>query len=646
MGEETVKWGKVLTSIILLGVSCLFIDSKDNSILADQIVKQQNGIPTLTANGKENEVKLEWAIDILEQDVLWKIDFNNPKDVNLMSGWGEFYGNGNQSLQSEVFYPGGTDTSGYKVFDTKLGGNRVLYPYTVRESSIAVFKRLNVPNNAYISATFKAKSQGLGRISFYGDGSWETGREFDYYNATVLKDVPSGSKELEISNISLFPEREPGTNIPRDRRHITSDINKDVYQDSPMIDKVIPYQDGSGKGKIILNSPIVTPIKQGDRLKTRKWAAPIQLPNNRTVTKNDTNKDVNGWSTFSMNTQVANNPFYITEQRGVTFYMLAYSEGITYVDELKVGYASEAEVYRGNQQIYKGRLSDYVDKEAKDQAVPTTPESFQIENRELKETKVTFAPAKDDGSTYHYKIRGVGRNGVSEFSKEVPAAVTSGVKGYEYVVNDKSDTSIDKVSGVQFTNQTSIQFPTDYAKPQYVHIRTIDKAGNKSATKHISTTQKGRVDMLTVPKSVEFSPIQLNGEKQNSFGTLGELTIHDSRNQADGWRLNMTISQFTESNIAKQLPKGSLSLKDQVSVTKVKGPETGKPIVQIPNTPIDNGAAHTIIRASKDVAIGEYQVDFGQNGLQLQLDPGTTYVGKDRQATYTSTVTWSVVSGP
>ncbi|WP_420000957.1 WxL domain-containing protein [Bacillus thuringiensis] len=646
MEEETVKWGKVLTSIIFLGVSCLFIDSKDNSILADQIVKQQNSIPTLTAIGKENEVKLEWAIDILEQDVLWKIDFNNPKDVNLMSGWGEFYGNGNQSLQSEVFYPNGTDTSGYKVFDTKLGGNRVLYPYTVRSNSIAVFKRLNVPNNAYISATFKAKSQGLGRISFYGDGSWETGREFDYYNATVLRDVPGGSKEIEISNISLFPEREPGTNIPRDRRHITSDINKDVYQDSPMIEKVIPYQDGSGKGKLILNSPIVTLMKQGDRLKTRKWAAPIQLPNNRTVTKKDTNKDVNGWSTFSMNTQVANNPFYITEQRGVTFYMLAYSEGITYVDELKVGYASEAEVYRGNQQIYKGRLSDYVDKEAKDKAVPTTPESFQAENRELKETKVTFAPAKDEGSTYHYKIRGVGRNGVSDFSKEVPATVTSGVKGYEYVVNDKSDTSLDKVSGVQFTNQTSIQFPTDYAKPKYVHIRTVDKAGNKSLTKHISTTQKGQVDMLTVPKSVKFSPIQLNGEKQNSFGTLGKLMIHDSRNQADGWRLNMTISPFTESNIAKQLPKGSLFIQNQVSVTKVKGPETGKPIVQIPNTPIDNGAAHTIIRASKDVAIGEYQVDFGQNGLQLQLDPGATYVGKNRQATYNSTVTWSLVSGP
>ncbi|MEB9673794.1 MULTISPECIES: WxL domain-containing protein [Bacillus cereus group] len=641
-----MKRGKIFTSIMLLTATCLFIGTKDNTILAEESMEKQSDIPTLTASGNENEVKLEWAIDILEQDVLWKIDFNNPKDVNLMSGWGEFYGNGNQSLQSEVFYPGGTDTSGYKVFDTKSGGNRVLYPYTVRESSIAVFKRLNVPNNAYISATFKAKSQGLGKISFYGDGSWETGREFDYYNATVLKDVPGGSKEIEISNISLFPEREPGTNIPRDRRHITSDINKDVYQDSPMIEKVIPYQDGSGKGKIILNSPIVTPMKQGDRLKTRKWAAPIQLPNNRTVTKNDSNKDINGWSTFSMNTQVANNPFYITEQRGVTFYMLAYSEGITYVDELKVGYASEAEVYRGNQQIYKGRLSDYVDKEVKDQAVPTTPESFQIENRELKETKVTFAPAKDDGSIYHYKIRGVGRNGVSGFSKEVPATVTSGVKGYEYVVDDKADTSLDQVGGVQFTNQTSIQFPTDYEKPQYIHIRTVDKAGNKSATKHISTTQKGRVDMLTVPKSVEFTPIQLNGEKQNSFGTLGKLMIHDSRNQAGGWRLNMTISPFKESNIAKQLPKGSLFIKNQVSVTKVKGPETGKPIVQVPNTPIDNEAAHTIIRASKDVAIGEYQLDFGQNGLQLQLDPGTTYVGKNRQATYTSTVTWSLVSGP
>lgn len=53
----------------------------------------------------------------------------------------------------------------------------------------------------------KAKSQGLGRISFYGDGGWETGREFDYYNATVLKDVPGGSKEIEISNIS-FVSRE------------------------------------------------------------------------------------------------------------------------------------------------------------------------------------------------------------------------------------------------------------------------------------------------------------------------------------------------------------------------------------------------------------------------------------------------------
>lgn len=92
--------------------------------------------------------------------------------------------------------------------------------------------------------------------------------------------------------------------------------------------------------------------------------------------------------------------------------------------------------------------------------------------------------------------------------------------------------------------------------------------------------------------------------------------------------------------------QGFFILKNQVSITKVKGPETGKPIIQIPSTPIDTGAAHTIIRASKDVAIGEYQVDFGQNGLQLQLDPGTTYVGKNRQATYTSTVTWSLVSGP
>lgn len=152
-------------------------------------------------------------------------------------------------------------------------------------------------------------------------------------------------------------------------------------------------------------------------MKVRKWAAPIVLNNNRTLTKDDFNKDANGWTTFSMNTQVANNPFYITEQRGVTFYMLVYSEDITYVDELKVGYASEAEVYRGNTQVYKGRLSDYVDKEAKDTAAPTAPRNIRFENIELKDTMVKFDNATDEGSIYNYKIRGIGRNGTTDFSK-------------------------------------------------------------------------------------------------------------------------------------------------------------------------------------------------------------------------------------
>ncbi|WP_242845672.1 hypothetical protein, partial [Clostridium novyi] len=105
-----------------------------------------------------------------------------------------------------------------------------------------------------------------------------------------------------------------------------------------------------------------------------------------------------------------------------------------------------------------------------------------------------------------------------------------------------------------------------------VHIRTVDKAGNKSTTKHISTTQKGRVDMLTVPKSVEFTPIQLNGEKQNSFGTLGKLMIHDSRNQADGWRLNMTISPFTERvEHCKTIAKGFSIHKESSECNKSKG---------------------------------------------------------------------------
>lgn len=192
--KRNALYGVLSIPLLLFGQIPVHAEQNENS-----------RIPALTVIGKENEIKLEWAVDILDEDVLWKIDFNDPKEVNLMNGWGEFYGNGNQSLQSEEFYPNGRDKSGYKVFDTKLGGNRVLYPYTERVNSIAVFKRLNVPNNAYISATFKAKTRGTGRVSFYGDGSWETGRDFDFYNSYATKDHPVGSKEVEITDMTPCP---------------------------------------------------------------------------------------------------------------------------------------------------------------------------------------------------------------------------------------------------------------------------------------------------------------------------------------------------------------------------------------------------------------------------------------------------------
>ncbi|UYX55670.1 WxL domain-containing protein (plasmid) [Bacillus thuringiensis] len=633
--KRNTLYGVLSIPLLLFGQIPVHAEQNENS-----------RIPDLTVIGKENEIKLEWAVDILDEDVLWKIDFNDPKEVNLMNGWGEFYGNGNQSLQSEEFYPNGRDKSGYKVFDTKLGGNSVLYPYTERVNSIAVFKRLNVPNNAYISATFKAKTRGIGRVSFYGDGSWETGRDFDFYNSHATKDHPAGSREVEITDMTPFPEKEPGSNIPRDRKHITSDLDKNKFQDSPMVDKVVPYNDGTGRGKLVLNSPIMTPIKQGDRLKVRKWAAPIVLNNNRTLTKDDFNKDANGWTTFSMNTQVANNPFYITEQRGVTFYMLVYSEDITYVDELKVGYASEAEVYRGNTQVYKGRLSDYVDKEAKDTAAPTAPRNIRFENINLKDTVVKFDNVTDEGSIYNYKIRGIGRNGTTEFSKEIPGKVTSGVKGYEYVVNDKSETSLDKESRIQFTDKNNIQFATDFTKQQYIHIRTIDKAGNRSVTVHTPITEKGKLELLSVPKETTFPTLKLNGENQVSYSKLESLKIHDSRNMSDGWRLNMSVSPFRAPNESKNLPNNSLYLNGVLNIEKTKGPKTEFPEIKMPKTAIDNGSTITLINAPKERAIGEYQIDFPENVLKLLIDPGKTYIGQDKKTSYESIITWSIVAGP
>jgi len=64
--------------------------------------------------------------------------------------------------------------------------------------------------------------------------------------------------------------------------------------------------------------------------------------------------------------------------------------------------------------------------------------------------------------------------------------VTSGIKGYSYTVDNKSNTEVD--NKVDITSAGEITF--DYStKTKYIHIKAIDNAGNYSETYHFEISE-------------------------------------------------------------------------------------------------------------------------------------------------------------
>lgn len=473
--------------------------------IIDEIEINKNLPPVLNATPSANNVTLNWAMDITNEDVIYEQPFKSPSDITFYFGYADRLGFGNQSLQNEVFYPNGKDTGAYKVFDTINGGNGNIFPYLTTDKSRMNYGQLKLPNGSKISATFKLKTTKNASMRFSGDGGWEVGREFDYHNTRATQTAPAGAREIEVDDITIFPEREPGSNVPRDRKFVTSDTDKDVLKDNITISKVIPYNDGTKKGKIVLNGGLVTSIQAGDQLKTRRWATPVSFTGGRTFTSADPQADKNGWITTSINTSVENNPYYITQNRGFQLIMDIFSDGTTYIDDFKIGYASESILYRDNQEVYKGFLVDYVDNSATDTEKPNAVSNIRLAKKKENELAITFDSVVDNGSTYTYTVKGKGTNGETPMSLPQKVTVTSGIKGYEYKIDTNSSTSLD-TSSPTFTTATTLTTNYDNQNRYYLHIRTVDNAGNKGETIH----QSLHTPLLQVTPVIQNNYMQLD----------------------------------------------------------------------------------------------------------------------------------------
>ncbi len=150
-----------------------------------------------------------------------------------------------------------------------------------------------------------------------------------------------------------------------------------------------------------------------------------------------------------------------------------------------------------------------------------------------------------------------------------------------------------------------------------------------------TTTTAGSLT-VTAPNAFSFGSFGLTGERIVKTATLTDLVVNDARGSGLGWNLKVSASALA--NGLKELSPGSLELTAAPSISTVAGGDLLG--VTAAAGILDNGG-FIIANATADKGMGKFTFTFGENSLKLTMNPKETYAG-----TYTTTVTWDLLSGP
>lgn len=123
-----------------------------------------------------------------------------------------------------------------------------------------------------------------------------------------------------------------------------------------------------------------------------------------------------------------------------------------------------------------------------DKAAPDEPANVEstLDNSEDGKGTVTWEIAEDNGTDYWYRVDAFDADNFSNKISESEVkkfTVTSGTTGYYYIIDGNEDTIVHPGNGT-FTEDTSVSGidMLDVGMPKYIHICTVDDAGNYSGT--------------------------------------------------------------------------------------------------------------------------------------------------------------------
>lgn len=141
-----------------------------------------------------------------------------------------------------------------------------------------------------------------------------------------------------------------------------------------------------------------------------------------------------------------------------------------------------------------------------------------VSNSNNSQITINYNNATDNGSTYNYYVEATGEsNNIKTQSNIQTATITSGISGYAIAIDQNPNTTPNKIVT---TPNTSYTFNNPYTGNYYIHVASIDKAGNMSTTTHYL------VQDSTKPTAINYYVDNITGDGYDVYvtGVLDDLS--------------------------------------------------------------------------------------------------------------------------
>lgn len=161
-----------------------------------------------------------------------------------------------------------------------------------------------------------------------------------------------------------------------------------------------------------------------------------------------------------------------------------------------------------------------------DDMAPDKVGEMEIELAERGQFRSTFAPVKDNGTTYEYYVEAIGmKTGSKYVSDIVEATIQSGVKGYSAEVSASSTPN--RSNGE--TIEPSLTFQPPYRGQFYVHIKSVDKAGNQSVHTMKYDSQVAELIVEPVDEKWTNGQLELRIRSNQALGKVVNIRLPDGQ---------------------------------------------------------------------------------------------------------------------